>query len=73
MALNEIIVVDEGHKLTAGELHKLVTLLADGAVAARIDEGEPFDAVGEKPQLRLEGIRESPEAMQPLGDRWSED
>jgi hypothetical protein len=71
MRLNEIVIVDEGDELTAGELHELVSLLADGAVAARIDEGQPFDGMREKPQLRLKGVRESPKAMQPLGDRWS--
>ena len=73
MALDEIVIVDERHELTAGELHELVALLADGAMAARIDEGQPFDGMREEPQLRLKGIRESPEARQPLGDRWSED
>jgi hypothetical protein len=71
MALNEVIVIHEGDELTARELDELIALLADGAVASRVNEGEPFDAVGEKPQLRLEGIREPPKAMQPLGDRWS--
>jgi hypothetical protein len=70
VSLHEVVIIDEGDELTAGELDEFVALLTDGAVASGIDEGQPFDGVGEKPQLRLEGFRESPKAMQPLGNRW---
>ena len=62
MALNKVVIVHEGHELTAGELDQLVTLLANGATATRIDQGEPFDGMRELPQLRFEGIREPPKA-----------
>jgi hypothetical protein len=73
MRRNEVVIVHEREELAARELHKLVALLADGSVAAGVDEGQPFNGMREKPQLRLEGFSEPMQLRQPLGNRWGED
>ncbi len=70
---HEVVVIDEGQELAAGQLHELVALLAHAAMAAGIDEGQPFDGVRIRAQLRFEQLAEAPEAVKPLGNRRRED